>query len=75
MLNKLTGKAIQAVEVSTADDKSIKLEANNTLGVVLAVLKSHPEASYAVAEALQRATTIPIEANTSGPVNGSDTAA
>src|ERR1017187_5138258 len=27
LLNKLTGKAIQAVEVSTGDDRSIKVEA------------------------------------------------
>jgi hypothetical protein len=73
LLNKLTGRATQAVEVSTADEKTIRLEANNTLGVILAVLKSHPEASYAVSEALQRATARPMGA-IDGPGNRSDAA-
>ena len=70
LLNKLTGKAVQAVELSTANNKSFKVEASNTLSVVLAVLKNHPEVSHEVAAALQRATAPTIEAPTDGPGNG-----
>jgi hypothetical protein len=68
------GKAEQKIEISGADGESVKVEAKNTLEVVLGVLKSHPEASYAVAEALQHATATPIEA-INGPGNGSDATA
>jgi hypothetical protein len=46
------GNTTVPIELSTPDGESIKVEAANTVAVILAALSTHPEAKLAVATAL-----------------------
>jgi hypothetical protein len=67
------GKQPLPIEFSSPDGESIKVEAANTVAVILGALSSHPEAKIAVAAALS-GRVVPMEGSSHGLGNGNDAA-